>query len=54
VHDGSAICPKRETNDFGLLNGAASGFIGRRYDNVREGASLDLGGAFQALQHLVR
>jgi hypothetical protein len=38
---------EREANDLSLLNGAASGFIGRGYDKVGDGAPLDFRGAFQ-------
>ena len=51
----SAICrwSSREANDFGLLDGAASGLIGCRHHKVLESAFLNFRGALQALQNLV-
>lgn len=55
VDDGFGNLPlvlNGEPDDLGLLEGAASGFIGRAYDKVGDGAPLDFRGAFQALQNV--
>lgn len=43
-----------QPDNFGLLDGAARGFIGRGYHKIGERSPLDRRGAFQARENLVR